>query len=426
MSPHFTPSSGTFEMKGDLRKMGTSGEFCADIMSDRVVARGLRAKTGKNRGKRGSALLRHPAMAAKTIKVLCVTPYGTQGRGGIDRLYYYLRRCHNTDAPVGIEMSYFIARGSVPGNLWILTFPWRAILFAIRMIELRPDIVHLNFSIGGSVYRKYVLLLIAKALGARTVLHFHGQFTTADVASGARMVRCIRDMCHRATRIIVLGNYYRAAFVDTLGIPAEKLEVLANGIPDFARERALPKPRRPKVNLLFIGELGLRKGTDILVDALAQLALRTHAWSCIIAGNGDAEPYRARIAGTKCGDLVRFAGWLDAEDVGRLLADCDIVILPSRAETLPLSLIEGACAGAALVATAVGEVAEVLHEGRNGILVDTSAAAVANALERLIERREELAAMQVESRLIYRDRFNIKAFTEGLSGIYGRLMKVRR
>ena len=397
----------------------------AVTIPDVAVTHRLRAQPGNRDAVGANAALPHRAAAAAAIRVLCVTPYGARGRGGIDRLYQHLRRSPESEAPAGVEMSYFVSRGSAPGILWVLAFPWRAALFAVRMIAWRPDIVHLNFSIGGSVLRKYVLLRIAEVLGARTLLHFHGTFTAADVAAAALTTRCFRDMCHRAARVIALGGRYRTDFVNILGIPAEKLEVLPNAVPDFFGERALPKSARPAVNLLFIGDLGAHKGMDVLIDALAQLAERTRAWNCIIAGNGDPKVYRDRIAGAGCGDLVHFPGWLDAPAVERCLADCDVVILPSRAENLPLSLVEGACAGAALVATPVGEVAEVLQDGRNGIVVALTAVALADALDRLIARREELAAMQVESRAIYREKFNINGFTERLSGIYRRLMNAR-
>jgi glycosyltransferase involved in cell wall biosynthesis len=394
--------------------------FSAVTIPDAAVAHRLRSQPRDPGVARASP--RHRPAAATAIKVLCVTPYGTRGRGGIDRLYQHLRRSHEREAPAGVGISYFVSRGSAPGVLWVLAFPWRAALFAARMIALRPDIVHLNFSIGGSVYRKYVLLRIAEAFGARTLLHFHGTFTAADVASASLKTRCFRDMCHRATRLIALGDRYRTAFTDILGVPADKLEVLANAVPDFFGERALPKPAGPAVSLLFIGDLGAHKGLDVLVDALALLGRRTRAWGCVIAGNGNPKVYRERIAAAGCGDLVQFPGWLDARAVERCLTDCDIVILPSRAENLPLSLVEGACAGAALVATPVGEVAEVLQDDRNGIVVALTAVALADALERLIARREELAAMQVQSRAIYGEKFNINGFTERLTGIYRRLM----
>jgi hypothetical protein len=121
-------------------------------------------------------------MMSKTIKVLCVTPNGVNGRGGIDRLYRSLREFHRSNGAGDISLTYFAARGNAPGLLWILTFPWRALCFSILLLLRRPDIVHINFATGGSLFRKYVLLRLAKRFGAKTVVHFHGQFTADDVS----------------------------------------------------------------------------------------------------------------------------------------------------------------------------------------------------------------------------------------------------
>jgi glycosyltransferase involved in cell wall biosynthesis len=421
---HVRASFRHFAMKSAGRT-GRGGEFLASVTSDGAAVHRLQVETASSRATRGSAVPRHAGVTAKAIKVLCVVPYGRHGRGGIDRLYDHLQRFHEAEGSQGIEISYFSARGSAPGNLWLLAFPWRAVLFATRLLHQRPDIVHLNFSVRGSTYRKYALLLIAKAFAIPTVVHFHGNFASGGVGSRVLITRCFRSMTRLATRTVVLGEYYRAAFIDVLGVPAAKLEVLANSVPDFFGDRTLPKPRHPTVNLLFIGALGRHKGIDVLVDALTQLALRTREWSCIIAGHGDARPYAARIAAAGCGDLVRFTGWQEPGQVERLLVDCDVVILPSRGENMPLALIEGACAGAALVATNVGEVPELLQQERNGLLVELTATSLAQALERLIVDRAELAKMQSQSRAIYREKFDINAFVAGLTGIYRRAMTVR-
>jgi glycosyltransferase involved in cell wall biosynthesis len=368
------------------------------------------------------AALRGEARSAKPITVLCVTPCGKFGRGGIDRLYYHLRSLHDVQLPDHIQIHYFVGRGSARAAGWVLTFPWRIMRFVWCLVWLRPDIVHLNFSNDGSIYRKYSFLVIANLFKIPAILHFHGQFTPADVAHGRLPMRFLRSMCRRATRVIALGNCYRSGFAGDFGVPVEKLDILANGIADFAESEPLPKQGDRHVRLLFIGEIGRRKGIDILVDALAQLAPRTRAWRCLIAGNGDSASFRQRISQAGCDDLVDFVEWLDPHEVERALIGSDIVILPSRADTMPMSLIEGACAGAALVATRVGEIEEIVQDGRNGMLIPPSGSALSVALERLISQRNELARMQCESRKVFDEKFKIETFIAGLSAVYGRAL----
>jgi glycosyltransferase involved in cell wall biosynthesis len=352
------------------------------------------------------------------LRVLCVTPFGIDGRGGIDRLYYYLRQYRKPQALAGIELRYFAARGGAPGALWTVTFPWRVVLFVAQTLVWRPDVVHLNFATGGSVLRKYVLLRIAKLIGAATIVHFHGQFAAEHLAARSSWRRHFFKLCRHADRIVVLGTFYRRAFIELVGVAPQKLVVVPNGIPDFAADLPTPKPARTAVELAFLGEVGERKGTDILIEALALLAARTEAWRCVVAGNGEVAHFRSLAQARGLAERVRFTGWIDAEAVHRLARDCDIVVLPSRSDALPLTLLEGACAGAALVATPVGEIPDIVHDAVNGRLIAADPAALAAALERLIERRDELAAMQAASRRIYDERFRMRTFAAALRTLY--------
>src|SRR6185503_2150729 len=94
------------------------------------------------------------------------------------------------------------------------------------------------------------------------------------------------------------------------------------------------------------------------------------------------------------------------------------VVLPSRSDALPLTLLEGACAGAALVATPVGEIPDIVQDGVNGLLIEAAPAALAAALQRLIERPDELDRMQAASRHIYVERFRMAAFAAALHALY--------
>jgi glycosyltransferase involved in cell wall biosynthesis len=121
-----------------------------------------------------------------------------------------------------------------------------------------------------------------------------------------------------------------------LGVQIATLDILANGIADFADGETRPKQNGQPVRLLFIGEIGHRKGVDILVDALVQLATRTRAWHCLIAGNGDSTAFRRRISEAGCAELVDFVEWLEPREVECALIRSDIVILSSRADTMPI------------------------------------------------------------------------------------------
>jgi len=350
------------------------------------------------------------------LRILCVTPVGPAGMGGIDRLYYYMRQ-HLAEAgsDTGIDWSYFAARGPSAGWKSLLTFPFRLIVFIWLMITGGYDVVHVNHSTDGSALRKWALVSLAKLFGKRVSTHFHGLIEDRVHAANPLWLSAFRSMCRQSDGIVILGDFFTGEFRDKLGIDPAKLTIIHNGIPDFAADLAVPKPVEGKRLILFAGEVGPRKGAGLLLEALAILRQRASGWTCVMAGNGDLPEYRSMAAMLGLADKVRFTGWIDADALHGLMREAAIVVLPSRVEALPLSLIEGACAGAALVSSKAGASADVTVDGRNGIIVPLESEAIANALAGVLGAPEELARMQVESRALFVERFRIALFERALS-----------
>ena len=118
------------------------------------------------------------------LRVLCVTPFGPSGKGGIDRLYLYLRDLVERYGMPDVDLRFARARGSAAGNAWMASFPLILGEFAWTLARLRPHVVHINFATGGSLPRKFAILKLARLFGARVVVHFHGQFIEDKVAAG--------------------------------------------------------------------------------------------------------------------------------------------------------------------------------------------------------------------------------------------------
>ncbi|AWN42029.1 glycosyltransferase family 4 protein [Methylobacterium durans] len=356
---------------------------------------------------------------SRRLRVLCVTPTGPAGRGGIDRLYSYLRvggaPCWN-----GIDLRFVASRGRIEGALWPLAFPLHVAAIAWLLVRFRPDIVHINFANRGSGWRKYAILRLAKLAGARVAAHLHDSVPEESIRDRTLEGRLFLAICQRVDRLIVLGRA-TADRVARHGVRPERIRVLLNGSPDFAGQVVLPKRRAPgaPVEILLAGRVGQRKGADILIESLAHLARRgITGWRCTVAGDGDVETYAALARDRGLGDRIRFTGWLGSEAVQALMVEADIVVLPSMTEALPLSLIEGACAGTALLATDVSNTPEIVLDGVNGQLLPREPAAFADAIADLIADVDGLAAMQLASRRHFLDGFTIAAFEAGLCQIY--------
>lgn len=356
---------------------------------------------------------------SRRIRVLCVTPTGPEGRGGIDRLYSYLR---TGEAPcwAGIDLRFAASRGPIEGALWPLAFPLHLAGIAWMLVRFRPDIVHINFANRGSAWRKYAILHLAKLFRARVAAHLHDSVPEESIRARNLEGRLFLAICRGVDRLIVLGRP-TAERVASHGVAADRIRVLLNGTPDFASGLALPKRRPPgaPVEILLAGRVGPRKGAGVLVEALTLLAQRGVAgWRCTIAGDGEIEPFAALARNGGVDDRIRFTGWLGSDAVHALMREADIVVLPSLTEALPLSLIEGACGGAALLATPVSNTSEIVRDGVNGQLLPRDPKVFADAIAALIADRGRLGAMQAASRRHFLDAFTIGAFETELCRIY--------
>ena len=109
-----------------------------------------------------------------------------------------------------------------------------------------------------------------------------------------------------------------------------------------------------------------------------------------VVGDGpDRQALEARADRLGLADRVRFEGYVPS--VAPYLAAADLLVMPSRTEGLPLTLIEALCAGVPVVASAVGGVPGIIQPTINGLLVaPESPSALAGALTRAAKDIEKL------------------------------------
>jgi glycosyltransferase involved in cell wall biosynthesis len=356
------------------------------------------------------------ANSSRTARVLVVTPVGIEGRGGIDRLNLYLHE-YMSQRGTSRDIRFIGSRGELADPFWVFTFIRALILFGMACIGGRYDVAHIHVSTNGSAMRKVVFGWLARKLGMPYIIQFHGMMSPAIEAERKPWFRALSRLSAGASGVIILGEAYRAPF-ERMGVKPERIVVVHNGIPDIGVDAVIPRSDHPCVNILFSGELGERKGSNLLIEALAKLRESATEWRCTIAGNGDAKDLKELARSGGILERIEFTGWIDIGRVHELMQASDIVVLPSRAEALPLALIEGASAGAALIATDVGAVRDVVVDQLNGFIVDREVESLARALQKLIEDQTLRSRMQIASRELYRERFQIAHFAAAMRGLH--------
>jgi glycosyltransferase involved in cell wall biosynthesis len=316
------------------------------------------------------------------LRVKVATPLGLHGRGGIDRLNDMIFE-EMAETEGNICLDRLVTRGQ--GSLFAAQFTFAYALAGLTMARLRQqvDVLHIHLSDKGSSYRKATLGVAAKLMGIPYVVHLHGAifrefwFNAPQLVAGA-----IDRLFRQSEHIIVLGQHWADVISGRLPDVAGKITILPNATPPASLGQIPSADGRVRITCL--GQLGKRKGTPQLIEALGLLQSES-GWVATIAGNGDVAESRTRVQALGIADRVDIPGWLDSAAANELLCRTDVLVLPSFAENLPMVILEAFAHGVPVVSTPVGAISEVVESDRNGLLVPVGdIAALAAALERLI------------------------------------------
>jgi glycosyltransferase involved in cell wall biosynthesis len=264
----------------------------------------------------------------------------------------------------------WVPDSKIRSTMWTL-------LAALRILSARHDTVaHVHLSERGSFLREGALVRLASLRRLTTVVTVHG----ADFEPFAqRRPRLARFGLGAATAITVLSEQHRTLVLRLM--PDARVVVMPNPMPlDLS---AAPASECGE-HVLFAGEVGTRKGADILLSA----------WPNVVA----QRPYaRCTIVGPATGmkiepaDGVKALGPLPPSAVKQLIREARVVALPSRSEALPMILTEAMAAARPFVSTPIGGITSL---AAGGIIVPVEDSdALANALIGLLrdpERAERL------------------------------------
>lgn len=303
-----------------------------------------------------------------------------------------------------------------------------ASVVAMRRLLRRHDarLVHSHMAKAGAVAR---LAASSMSRRPRTVHTFHGHVLAGYFSSRSEsvFVQVERRLARRTDRLIAVSSDVRDSLLDLgIGRPAQ-YEVVPLGV-DLD---ALAVPSAPSGRLRR--DLGLGPGVQ-LVGVAARLApIKDHALlfhaiarlrdvHLAVLGDGELRQTLEDLAQSlDIGSRVHFVGW--RTDIGDALSDLDVAVLTSRNEGTPMSLIEAAVAGVPVVATDVGGVRDVVSDGRTGLLVPAGdTAAVASALQRLLEDPDLRGQFAAAGRAHARKRFDMTASLGALGQIYDELL----
>jgi glycosyltransferase involved in cell wall biosynthesis len=365
--------------------------------------------------------------------VLIVTPGGLEHGGGIGRQMGYFLQARQA---IQQRLRYRVIDSRGPWYIGASPLHVAGAIFyfgraALIMLWARlssPCLAHVNITGRGSTIRKLILLSIARAIGLRYVLHLHDyDYAEYYRNQGAFLKSLIATMFRRAAAVVVLGRRDLKVVSQLLQLRRDRMIVLHNAVPDPLPDLdRTARPTKP-CHLLFLGYLSARKGVPDLLRALASPTMKLRQWQATLAGGGSIDEFRKLADDLGILDKLRFPGWLDQVDVSALCSDADVLVLPSHAEGLAMSVLEGLSHGLAVITTPVGAHAEVIEPGVSGILVPPGdIGPLTDALVSVIEDESLRRRLAKGARDRFLEGFDVRRYAARLGQLHAGLLVPQR
>lgn len=317
-------------------------------------------------------------------------------------------------------------------SLTFLDFRWRKlpVVFPRLVRYLRNgefDILHAHLALADSLGR-----IAGKRAGVPVLMTTeHGKHLWKG-----RLYLMMEKWLARSTdmRICVSDDIARIR-VNREGTPEDKVTVIPNSV-DPAPFRGAVKGRAAVMSefgwdvedplIVTVGRLVVAKDYPSLVEAVYFLKDEFPGVRCLIAGDG---PCRGEIeeAVARSGVSGNFSLPGARNDIPDLLSACDVFVLSSVREGLPVSLLEAMASGCAIASTNVGGIPEAVKDGESALLVTPGEPrTLAGAIGRLLGGRELAVRLGENASRVIDERYSAAAVTREIEDIYTRLVTAAR
>ena len=246
----------------------------------------------------------------------------------------------------------------------------------------------------------------------------------------------------RNNHIITVSEWVREGFLSH-GVSPEHVHTIYNGT-DFltdenanephelpftpTRSEAIPVKAEfslpPQAELIGIfARVDEFKGHPLMVEAMGKIVARRPNAYLLCVGSVEASVQKSlweRAAQLGVAERVRFAGVRN--DVKSLMAQTDVVTLPSRYEACSMAIIEAMAMGKPVVATRAGGNPELIEDGTNGILIERDPNSLADAVISLLANGEQREAIGNAARQRAIAQFSARAMVDHIEALYGRVL----
>jgi glycosyltransferase involved in cell wall biosynthesis len=327
-------------------------------------------------------------------------------------------RAEATLADLAPSLALGLERIAIPRELGPLDLP------ALRQISRRikllaPDVLHGHGAKGAALAR----LALSARHAIRVYTPHGGSLVYRPGTFVGSFYRSLEWLLKWRTNLFLFESSYAASlFRAQMGRPPGMVRVVHNGVGDG--EFAPVALRTDAADVVCVGELRPVKAIDVLIDALARLKQSGRRVSVTIAGEGpESAPLKAQAERLDIADQVHFIGYCPAREafaLGRML------VIPSRAESLPYVVLEAAAAGVPIIATAVGGVPEIFGPQSGALIPPEDVAALAGAIASALDDPAHTHRVAATVRARVRSEFSSTTMVEAGLAAYREALAMRK
>lgn len=300
-----------------------------------------------------------------------------------------------------------------------------------KLLFQKPDIVHIHFSKGASIYRKYIIERMASLYKIPVVIHSHGFAPKIEVRRGIfpepefyRSAsfftrKIILRFLDRAAGIVVLSERIRFCFQNIT--QNRKIRVLHN--PVDCRKYVPGAKKGPGKRVLFMGDFSERKGIKTLIRAASDVIEVLSDVRFVLCG-GERKEIAETVTDWGIEEHVDIKGFVSGKEKSDIFKRADLFVLPSLSEGLPVAVLEALSSGLPIIATPVGGIPDIIKDYQNGLFVEPGDhKALAESIIFLLNNDDVRERIRENNRKKALDEFDTPIVVEELKRIYKGVMR---
>lgn len=308
-------------------------------------------------------------------KVLTIGNRSDRPDGGIAQVLYSYRQ---HIFPVFKNVVNF-KRGNFAYKMLVTAGAYIECFFRL-LFDRKIRIVHIHTASDNGFRRNIPFVNLAAAMGRKVVLHIHSGRFNEYYEKHHEQVEKVFAKC----AVVVALTKEIKAFYEKMGC---RKVVIINNIIEHPELHDV-KREDSAIHLLYLGVVTKTKGIYDLVEVIAEHKDEfTGRLVLHVGGNKEVDRLHSMIAEHHLEDVVKFEGWVSGDKKIDLLNQCDVFILPSYTEGVPISILEALSYGDYIIATNVGGIPEIVNEQNGTLYAPADKAALYAALNKVLEER---------------------------------------